>query len=118
MITQLGIAVAALSFLGSMQGAAAYERWVEVVNGGDAAIWSVRISHIDDPQKGRRDLLGSYVIEPGSSMVVEPDNPQGYCRFDIFVLYENNVEVPVWDVNLCVEEAIFVNDMGYIQVGY
>lgn len=72
MITTLGTAVAALSLLGSVQGAAAYERWVEVVNGGNEAIWSLRISHIDDPQKGRRDLLGRYVIDPGSSMVSNP----------------------------------------------
>lgn len=120
MITKFGTVLAAVSLLGTTQANAdQYQRWVEVFNGGNETIWSVYITNIREPNPLRwGDVLGEYVINPGYSMVVEPYVDHGYCRFDIIVEYESGREVPVWDVNLCVEDTIFVNEMGYTQVGY
>lgn len=109
MNAKLVIAAAVTTGLLFSAGAAsAYERWIEVVNHSNVAIESIYITHVDDPSFGRRDLLGTYMISPGDSMVVEPRNPQGYCRFDILVVYENGYEERFFDINLCEETTLSV----------
>lgn len=120
MITKFGIVLAAGSLLGSMQAHAdGYQRWIEVVNRGNAAIEAVYITTIDE-RDGHRwgNVLGGYLIHPGYSRVVEPNYHGGYCRFDIMVTYENGSEVPVWNINLCEAVEVDVSDIGYTQVGY
>lgn len=114
-ISRLLIMLAATA--GSATSAAALERWVEVVNRGGSAIWSVQISHIDRPTWGP-DLLGQYVIQPGGTMIVEPYNHQGYCRFDVLVAYETGPTFPLSDINLCEARSIHISDGGYVNVAY
>jgi hypothetical protein len=109
--------VVALLGVPASAGADPYQRWVDVVNEGRYAIWSVRISHVDDGRWGP-DLLGGYVIEPGQVMRVEPVRNQGYCRFDVQVTYETGQVVTLWGVNLCEAIALFASDAGYTQVRY
>jgi hypothetical protein len=106
----LAAALAAGAILAA-NAASAYERWLDVVNEGYGAIWSVQISHVDD-DSWRRDLLGQYMIPAGYEMRVDPEVPQGYCRFDILVTYEDGTEVVIWDENLCELTTLRVNE-GY-----
>lgn len=108
---------AALLAIAASTPALAYERWVHVHNQGQSAIWSVQMSHVDQNSWGR-DLLGSYVVPAGSYATVEPDRHQGYCRFDVKIVYESGREVDLWGVNLCEIVSITSNDTGYTRVSY
>ena len=102
-------AVALTAGLVAANAAAAFERWVDIVNSGNVAIYSVHITNVDDRSYGR-DLLGGYVIPAGYEMRVEPDANAGYCRFDLLITYETGQELKLWGVNLC--EATRINTDG------
>ena len=68
-------AVAVAAGLLAANTASAFERWVDVVNNGNYAIYSVHITNVDDRSYGR-DLLGEYMIPAGYEMRVEPDHQQ------------------------------------------
>ena len=108
-------ALAAAAFAANT--ASAYERWIDVKNNGNSAIYSVFITNVDDRSYGR-DLLGEYVIPSGYEMRVEPDFNKGYCRFDVLIKYETGEEVTLWGVNLCEATEIRTNghrwDVDYI----
>ena len=99
-------AAPALAALLSANTASAYDRWIRVVNTSGSSVLSVYITHVDSHSWGR-DLLGSETLPPGDSATVEPDTHEGYCRFDIKVVYDDgNVEI-FERINLCVETEIF-----------
>ena len=110
-------AVALTAGLVAANAASAFERWVDVVNSGNSAIYSVYITNVDDRSYGR-DLLGDYVIPAGYEMRVEPDVNNGYCRFDVLITYETGQELTLWDVNLCEAITIYTDgrnfDVDYI----
>lgn len=110
-------AIAALLAIAASGPALANETWVYVNNESDLAIMTVRISHIDTPQRGP-DLLGASVIPAGSFAKVAPQNPEGYCRFNVEVAYENGQKVALWDLNLCELVDIYVSDSGATRVAY
>ena len=111
-------ALAALLAIAASGPAIAQERWVYVHNQGDLAILTVQISHIKTPWRGP-DLLGpTTIIQPGSYAFVEPENHEGYCRFDVVIGYENGQDVTLWDLNLCELADIYVSDSGATQVSY
>lgn len=110
-------AIAALLAIAASGPALANETWVYVNNEGDLAILSVRISHIETTWPGP-DLLGAAVIPAGSFAKVQPQDPQGYCRFDVEITYENGQEVTLWDLNLCELVDIYVSDSGATRVAY
>jgi len=97
--------------------ASAFERWIDIVNSGNSAIYSVFITNVADPNYGR-DLLGNSVIPAGYQSRVEPDMNNGYCRFDVLITYETGEEVPLWGVNLCEATTIYTDgrrwDVDYI----
>jgi hypothetical protein len=109
--TSLAAAFAAATVFAA-SAASAYERWVDIVNWGNSAIYSVEISNVDDPNYGR-DLLGNYMIRPGDELRVEPDFPNGYCRFDMRITFETGRQVMLWGVNLCEATAIYADEHGY-----
>ncbi len=94
-----------------------YERWVDIVNMSDLAIEQVRISNIDEDYYGP-DLLRNTVIYGYDEARVEPRRPDGYCRFDALITYEDGTQVQVWNVNLCEATTIRVDDNGYTDVWY
>ena len=56
-------AVAVAAGLFAANTASAFERWVDIVNTGNSAIYSVHITNVDDRSYGR-DLLGDH-DDPG-----------------------------------------------------
>ena len=103
-------AVAVTAGLFAANTASAFERWVDVVNNGGSAIYSVYITNVDDRSYGR-DLLGNYMIPAGYQQRLEPDYNNGYCRFDVLITYETGHEVAMWGVNLCEMTTIYTD--GY-----
>jgi len=103
-------AVAVAAGLFAANTASALERWVDIVNNGYSAIYSVHITNVDDRRYGR-DLLGNYTIPAGYQQRVEPDYNNGYCRFDVLVTYETGEEVAMWGINLCEVTTIYTD--GY-----
>ena len=110
-------AVALTAGLVAANAASAFERWVDIVNSGNSAIYSVFITNVDDRSYGR-DLLGNYMIPAGYEMRVEPEVNNGYCRFDVLITYETGQEITLWGVNLCEATTIYTNgrnfDVDYI----
>lgn len=96
--------------------AQAYERWIYIVNDGSEAIHYVYITHIHDERWGY-DLLGHDVILAGDYLMVEPQRPQGYCRFDVKIVYASGRSVTRRDVNLCEAYRIDTNERS-AQVYY
>jgi hypothetical protein len=105
-------AVAVTAGVLSANVASAFERWIDVVNSGSSAIYSVYITNVDDRSYGR-DLLGNYMIPAGYEMRVEPDVHNGYCRFDMLITYETGEEVTLWGVNLCEATTIYTDVYGW-----
>lgn len=105
-------AVTVAAGLVAANAAAAYERWLDIVNVGDSAIYSVFATHVDDSDYGR-DLLGDYVIPVGDAFRVEPDVNNGYCRFDLLITYETGEEVALWGVNLCEATTLYTDGYGW-----
>jgi hypothetical protein len=105
-------ATVALAGVMTANSALAYERWVNIVNQGSSTIWSVQISHVDEPTYGP-DLLGQYTIPAGSYATVEPAWNDGYCRFDVLITYDTGHELALWGVNLCEATAIYTDGSRY-----
>jgi hypothetical protein len=103
-------AAAVLTGMFAANAASAYEHWIDIVNNGNSAIYSVFITNVADSRYGR-DLLGDYVIPAGYQQRLEPDFNNGYCRFDVLITYETGEEVKLWGVNLC--EATSITTDGY-----
>lgn len=110
-------AAAVTAGLLTANAASAYERWVDVVNSGNSAIYSVFITHVDQNDYGR-DLLGNQTIPAGYEMRVQPDIDNGYCRFDVLITYETGQEVELRGVNLCEATTLYTDgrnwDVDYI----
>ncbi|WP_193143422.1 hypothetical protein [Meridianimarinicoccus sp. MJW13] len=116
-MTRKTIAAAALLTAALANPALALERWVRIHNSGNASIWSVQMTHVDDGGWGR-DLLENYVIPVGSTATLEPDRHQGYCKFDVRIIYNGGREVELRGVNLCTARDITASDNGYTNVSY
>ncbi|TIQ33103.1 MAG: hypothetical protein E5X48_25180 [Mesorhizobium sp.] len=95
--------------------ASAHERWVNINNAGSSEIVGVYIKNIDTPWWGR-DLLGSYYIDAGYEMTVDPRRPEGYCRFDVLMQFADGSETVAWDQNLCVLTDLIVDESGYYTI--
>jgi len=110
-------AVTVVAGLVAANTASAFERWIDIVNSGNSAIYSVFITNVDDRTYGR-DLLGNSVIPAGYQSRVEPDVNNGYCRFDVLITYETGEEVALWGLNLCEATTIYTDgrrfDVHYI----
>ncbi|WP_395819741.1 hypothetical protein [Devosia sp.] len=88
------------------------DRRIDIVNLSDMPIYSVVITDVDNPDFVGPDLLGEDVIDRYHGVQVEPIEPNGYCKFDALVTFEDGTEVTVWDVNLCEATKIAVDYSG------
>jgi hypothetical protein len=104
------LVVAAALF--SVSSASALERWVHIGNTGSTEIFEVYIKHIDSNRWGP-DLLGSDYIDVGDSMTVDPLRTQGYCRFDIKLVFADGSETFAWDENLCEITDLYADEWDY-----
>jgi len=54
----------------------------------------------------QEDILGSEVLAPGSSAMVNIDDGSGYCKFDFLAVFDDGDNVVSADNNVC-ELAVF-----------
>jgi hypothetical protein len=47
------------------------------------------------------DLLGSRVIRPGRTVMIDPDDGSGRCHYDLRTELEGGQVLNRWNVNLC-----------------
>src|SRR5947209_2514404 len=68
---------------------ASFERSFTLANSSNRTITEVYLRRIDISTFSR-DLLGNRVIPPGSSTDLEPVWYQGYCRYDVEIVFDDN----------------------------
>ena len=49
----------------------------------------------------QEDILGTEVLAPGSSVMVNIDDGTGYCKFDFLAVFEDQDQVVSGDNNIC-----------------
>jgi hypothetical protein len=77
-----------------------YDRRVEVINYTSVAMWSFFASAVD--QRGwQEDILGTSVLPPGNSMVVNIDDGSGFCLYDLKAVLADGREVTRFGFNVC-----------------
>ncbi|MBO9436504.1 hypothetical protein J7394_19985 [Ruegeria sp. R13_0] len=76
------------------------------------SVTELYISNINDPIWGR-NLMGEYPLHAGYYGEFEPDFPNGYCRFDLLVVFDTGYVDKLWDINLCEVPVIHVDGYGF-----
>ncbi|TPM46201.1 hypothetical protein FJ951_14365 [Mesorhizobium sp. B2-2-3] len=113
--TRTASALVVAASLFSAGTASAHQRWVDISNVGSSEIVGVYISNIDKQNWGR-NLLGSYSIDVGYEMTVDPRRPEGYCRFDVLMEFADGSQTIAWDQNLCELTDVVVSESGYYTI--
>ncbi|MER8842903.1 hypothetical protein NKH86_30250 [Mesorhizobium sp. M0913] len=113
--TRIASALVVAASLLSAGTASAHQRWVDINNLGSSEIVGVYISNIDKQIWGR-NLLGSYSIDVGYEMTVDPRRPEGYCRFDVLMEFADGSQTIAWDQNLCEITDVVVSESGYYTI--
>jgi hypothetical protein len=88
------------------------DRSFDVINKSNRTIVSVYATDIDHAERFNNDLLGDRVVRSGRRINnLVPMNDQGYCRFNLWIQFDNGDLQDISDVNLC--EAWKVETYGY-----
>jgi hypothetical protein len=86
---------------GSIPAAAQrYDRRIQIVNNSGWTIQTVNSTNVGRSDWGR-DLLGSSVIRPGRSMIINVEDRSGYCRYDFRAVFSNGRHITRSGVNVC-----------------
>jgi thiamine monophosphate kinase len=80
--------------------AEAYDRRIQVINKSSAAIVEIYMTNVGRSHWGR-DLLGRNYLPPGMWVVVNPDDGQGYCRYDLLAINEHGEQYLEPGINIC-----------------
>lgn len=102
----LGVIALAIGGLATTQ-ANALERWLYVHNESGYTVCEVYISHVDTSNWGR-DLLGSYCLDPGEYMKVDPGFQNGYCMMDLKFVYADGDYFTEGYYNICEETDYYI----------
>ena len=96
-------AITALSLLAlglGVESASALDRRVRIINNTSYSIREFYASNVGT-QSWQEDILGSDVLDPGSSVIVNIDDASGYCKFDFKAVFEDATETITERVNVC-----------------
>jgi hypothetical protein len=87
-----------------------YDRTFQLVNNSNRTVYSVYATDVGTTT-WRNDLLGRDVIDPGRSMIVEPQQNRGYCRYDVRIVfdYDGGPSQTIRNVNLCELRQLVTN---------
>jgi hypothetical protein len=77
-----------------------FDRSVRIYNNTSSTMYNVFASRASNRWYDDDDLLGSSVLRPGESMVVEVDDGTGACVFDLKAVFDNN-RVRTTRMNVC-----------------
>jgi hypothetical protein len=112
-LLKIGAAAAALTLAAGFATAAmADPTTVDIVNSHDAAVTEIHMTDIDN-HDWDADLLGDDVLASGDTTSVTPDEPNGYCRFDLEVKFENGTTWDLRDFNACTASQIEIGGRSF-----
>lgn len=104
-------AAAAVAILGANAALAAPEdRWFNFMNESEWAIDAVFVANVDSPNWGPNLLRGD-TVAPFEYVVLDPVNTQGYCEFDILVVFEDGESLEMSGLDLCTYIDVYTD--GY-----
>lgn len=89
----------------------AYERWLDIENDGSSRITGVYVTHKDYGGWGYNLIDAS--IRVGDVDRVEPAWNDGYCKFDIKMVFADGSETFAWNVNLCEATYMVADEYSY-----
>jgi hypothetical protein len=84
------------------------DRSFQLINRRSVAITEAYATNVDDPHFDiiNGDMLGDYTLAPNASKPVRPPIDDGYCMFDVAVIFEDGSSDLVTRVNLCTAQAL------------
>lgn len=97
-IISTALALAVLG-LGTIQ-AAALDRKVRINNETSYTIVEFYASNTGT-QSWEEDILGSDILPPGGSVMINIDDGSGFCKFDFLAVFEDGDQVTSGDNNVC-----------------
>lgn len=97
---KLALALATVAVLATTSLASALDRRVQTYNDTDFKIVEFYTSN-KGTSDWQEDILGSDVLAPGGSVMVNIDNSRGYCKFDFLAVFEDKDQVVSPDNNIC-----------------
>ena len=112
-IRAVAATVTAVAILGANAALAdSADRWFNLVNESNWTIDAVYVANIDAPAWGP-NLLRGYTIEPADYVELDPVRTEGYCEFDILVVFEDGGSFEMNDVDLCTYIDIYTDGYDY-----
>ena len=97
---KLALALAAAVLLATTSLATALDRRVKIYNDTDFTIVEFYASN-KGTSDWQEDILGSDVLAPGGSVMINIDDGTGYCKFDFLAVFEDKDQVVSGDNNIC-----------------
>jgi len=112
-IRTVAAAVTAVAILGANAALAdPADRWFNLVNESDWTIAAVHVAKIDSPAWGPNLLRGG-TIEPASYVELDPVGTEGYCEFDILVVFAGGDSFQMNGVDLCTYIDVYTDGYDY-----
>ena len=97
---KLALALATVAVLATTSLATALDRRVQIYNDTEFTIVEFYASN-KGTTDWQEDILGSGVLAPGGSVMVNIDDGSGYCKFDFLAVFEDQDQVVSGDNNIC-----------------
>lgn len=92
--------------------AAAEDRWFNLMNESEWPIQAIFVANVDSPNWGPNLLRGN-VLDPADYVVLDPVRTEGYCEFDILVVFSDGESMEMQGVDLCTYIDIYTDGYDY-----
>jgi hypothetical protein len=102
----------AIGALATAAHAAPEDRWFNLTNESGWAIQAVYVANVDNPNWGPNLLRGA-TLDPFDYVVLDPVKTQGYCEFDILVVFSDGDAMEMQGVDLCRYIDIYTDGYDY-----
>jgi hypothetical protein len=88
--------------------ASAFERHIEITNNTRMAIVEIQIARVGT-DRWEADLLGEDILLPAQSLIVDIEDPKGYCRFDLKTVFDDGATLIRRNVDVCAVERFAIS---------
>ena len=87
----------------------ALDRRVKVINNSSSTMTKFQASN-KASKSWEEDILGSDILKPGQSVVVNINDGTGYCVFDLRATFKGGATVVRRNINICQVASWTIND--------
>ncbi len=84
-------------------------RWVRVINDTSTSMMRFHASN-EDATSWQEDMLGSQILGPRQSVLVEIDDGSDHCIYDFKAVFSDGAEVKRYNYNVCLQATWTVYD--------